>query len=75
MHCRDALDRESELGFNVPPTHKSYGDRSSLSLIQKIDALQNILYFFGYKKEFLSFQNNPNNLDPSYKMDLDLWDC
>ena len=24
---------------------------------------------------FFSFQNNPKNLDPSYKMDLDLWDC
>ena len=22
-----------------------------------------------------SFQNNPKNLDPSCKMDLDLWDC
>ena len=22
-----------------------------------------------------SFQNNPKNLDPSGKMDLDLWDC
>ena len=21
------------------------------------------------------FQNNPKNLKPSYKMDLDLWDC
>ena len=21
------------------------------------------------------FQNNPKNLDPSFKMDLDLWDC
>ena len=21
------------------------------------------------------FQNNPKNLDPSYKMDLDFWDC
>ena len=21
------------------------------------------------------FQNNPKNLDPSYKMDLDIWDC
>ena len=29
-------------------------------------------YFFCYKTEFLSFQNNPKNLDPSYKMDLDL---
>ena len=24
---------------------------------------------------FFSFQNNLKNLDPSYKMDLDLWDC
>ena len=24
---------------------------------------------------FFSYQNNPKNLDPSYKMDLDLWDC
>ena len=34
-----------------------------------------LLYFFGYKTEFFSFQNNPKDLDPSYKMDLDLWDC
>ena len=32
------------------------------------------MYFFGYKTVF-SFQNNPKDLDPSYKMDLDLWDC
>ena len=32
-------------------------------------------YFFGYESEIFSFQNNPKNLDPSYKMDLDLWDC
>ena len=32
-------------------------------------------YFFGYKMEFFSFQNNPKDLDPSYKTDLDLWDC
>ena len=34
-----------------------------------------IPYFFSYKTEFFSFRNNPENLDPSYKMDLDLWDC
>ena len=33
-----------------------------------------IPYFFGYKTEFFSFQNNPKDLDPSYKTDLDLWD-
>ena len=23
----------------------------------------------------IPYQNNPKNLDPSYKMDLDFWDC
>ena len=32
-------------------------------------------YFFDYKTEFLSFQNNPKDLDLSSKTDLDLWDC
>ena len=49
-------------------------------LIKRTDIIhylcyKEILYFFGYKTEFFSFQNNPKNLDPSYKMDLDLWDC
>ena len=33
-----------------------------------------LMYFSGYKTECFSFQNNPKNLDLSYKMDLDLWD-
>ena len=33
-----------------------------------------ISYFFSYKMDLFSFQNNPRDLDPSYKMDLDLWD-
>ena len=33
-----------------------------------------IPYFFTYKTVFFAFQNNPKNLDPSYKTDLDLWD-
>ena len=32
-------------------------------------------YFFGYKTGFFPFQNNSKNLDPSYKMALDIWDC
>ena len=32
-------------------------------------------YFFGYKTEFLFFQNNPKDLDLSCKTDLDLLDC
>ena len=31
------------------------------------------IYLFGYKMECFFFQNNPKNLDPSYKTDLDLW--
>ena len=34
-----------------------------------------ILYFFDYKTEFFTFQNDPKDLDPSCKTDLDLWDC
>ena len=34
-----------------------------------------LLHFSCYKMEFFSFQNNPKNLDPSYKMDLDPLDC
>ena len=26
------------------------------------------------RRSFFSFQNNPKDLDPSYKTDLDLWD-
>ena len=38
------------------------------------EILLKLPYFFGYKTGFFSFQNNPKDLDPSYKMDLDLWD-
>ena len=34
-----------------------------------------IQYFSGYKTEFFPDQNNSKNLDLSYKMDLNLWDC
>ena len=37
------------------------------------DEGHNIPYFFGYKMGLFSFQNNPKNLDPSYKTDLDIW--
>ena len=42
----------------------------------KINIKAALSYFFGYKTEvFFFFQYNLKNLDPSYKMDLDLWDC
>ena len=37
--------------------------------------LYGIPYFFGYKTGVFSFQNNTKDLDPSFKTDLDLWDC
>ena len=37
------------------------------------NGMHNVPYFFAYK--FFSFQNNSKNLDLSYKVDLDLWDC
>ena len=35
---------------------------------------QLLLFLRLYDKVF-SFQNNPKNLDPSYKTDLDMWNC
>ena len=32
-------------------------------------------YFSAYKMEAFPFQNKPKNLDPSYKTDLDFWEC
>ena len=34
--------------------------------------VSDIPYFLGYKTDFFSFQNNPKDLDLSYKTDLDL---
>ena len=33
-----------------------------------------ITVFLRLQDGVFSFQNNPKDLDPSYKMDLDLWD-
>ena len=41
----------------------------------KVTAPILLQYFFGYKTELFSFQNNPKNLDLSCKTDLDLWNC
>ena len=34
-----------------------------------------VCYQFLIRWRFFSFQNNSKNLDPSYRTDLDLWDC
>ena len=33
-----------------------------------------LLYFISYNMVVFPLKNNPNNLDPSYKIDLHLWD-
>ena len=43
--------------------------------MMEIFSVVHVPYFFGYKTDFFSFQNNPKDLDPSFKTDLDLWDC
>ena len=45
------------------------------SFIIPIFHLAALPYFFGCKTEVFSFQNNPKDLDPSCKMDLDPCDC
>ena len=45
------------------------------SPILPFSTLTRVPCFFGFKMEFFSFQNNPKNLDLSYMMDLDFWDC
>ena len=47
----------------------------SYSQINMVREYFEIPYFSAYKTEAFPFQNNPKNLDPSYKMDLDLGDC
>ena len=47
----------------------------SIIVVYLVNLVFGVPYFFGYKTEFFPFQNNPKDLDPSCKMDLDLWDC
>ena len=50
---------------------------ASFELLSRIGSALKLWHacFFGYKIEAFPFQNNPNNLGPSKKMDLDFWDC
>ena len=46
-----------------------------LLLARKIKLLFSLTIFLWLEDRFFTFQNNPKNLDMSYKMDLDLWGC
>ena len=53
----------------------------AVEALSELITIQSIQVCLGYRisslirRCFFSFQNNPKNLDPSYKTDLDLWDC
>ena len=49
-----------------------YEEREDDATCKSVSLL--LSYFFDYKTEFVPIKNNPKNLDPSYKMDLDLMD-
>ena len=53
------------------------GGNTASKISQNMKSITLILlpHFIGCKTELFSFQNNRKNLDPSYKMDLDLWGC
>ena len=60
---------------NAAPNIQSFGVArgAAYTIYNLIELVSSYIpYFFGYKTDFFSFQNNPKNLDPSYKMDLDL---
>ena len=44
-------------------------------VVSTLFAVIYLSYFFVYMMGVFPFQNNYKDLDPSYKMDLDLWDC
>ena len=66
--------RETWNVWKIVPTVKMAGRYRSIPIHSNCFGAD-IPYFFGYKTKFFSFQNKPKDLDPSCKMDLDLWDC
>ena len=54
---------------------KKVGKHEGVPIHPRFSKKDVLPYFFGYKMEFFFFQNNPKDLDPSCKMDLDLLDC
>ena len=50
--------------FSTHSLQKSYQSNTTSYRISSV--IRRIVFYL---------QNNPENLDPSYKMDLDLWDC
>ena len=59
---------------NICKSVKSIGHHYSLTLLHserpKLYRISSVI-----RQSFFSFQNNPKDLDPSCKTDLDLWDC
>ena len=55
----------------------SHCKNSGKTLLKKKELIRCLRYRISsvIRRRFFSFQNNPKDLDPSCKTDLDLWDC
>ena len=51
-----------------------FGYNTGFSLSKSIQIIKSVLFNFAVIR-VLPFLNNPKDLDPSYKTDLDFWDC
>ena len=54
-------------------SHSNGGTRDSKNALTHSLIVTTV--FLWLSDSFFSFQNNSQNLEPSYKIDLDLWDC
>ena len=61
------------IGHIDPAVRCLFPSKTIFQMEYNISKCHMVLYLFGYNTEFFPFKNNPKILDPSYKMDLDLW--
>ena len=63
---------------SLKPTHKVYqiysAIRQGFPSLEKGQIIKSVLCNFAVIR-VLPFLDNPKDLDPSYKTDLDFWDC
>ena len=48
---------------------------ANMKMAELLPVRLTVPYFFDYRRGNFPFQNNPKDIDRSYKMDLDLQDC
>ena len=70
-------DNNVEEASNSNPEQDAENASKCLEIIKNYQNhnISSVAYFFRYKKEFFPSKQTPQKIDPSCKMDLDLWDC